>query len=88
MYISEIRIENFRCFGEGKEKFVLPLRPGLTALVGEHDTGTRRQLSMRCASRLARGTRSISGLRIPTSIGRPAARNGGTRFACAAGSRA
>lgn len=39
MYISKIEIENFRCFGEGDQKFVLPLSPGLTALLGENDSG-------------------------------------------------
>jgi len=39
MYLSKITIENFRCFGEGANRFELPLRPGLTALVGENDTG-------------------------------------------------
>ena len=39
MYIAEVTIENFRCFGEGEEKFSLPLNPGLTAIVGENDTG-------------------------------------------------
>lgn len=39
MYISKIEIENFRCFGEGDQKFELPLSPGLTALLGENDSG-------------------------------------------------
>ena len=39
MYLSKIAIENFRCFGEGANKFELSLRPGLTTLVGENDTG-------------------------------------------------
>lgn len=39
MFISEIRIENFRSFGEGDSALFLPLRPGLTAIVGENDTG-------------------------------------------------
>tara|TARA_R110002073_G_scaffold120601_2_gene262693 strand:- start:30510 stop:32558 length:2049 start_codon:yes stop_codon:yes gene_type:complete len=39
MYISEVKIENFRCFGEGGSNFVMSLLPGLTALVGENDTG-------------------------------------------------
>lgn len=39
MYVSRIEIENFRCFGEGEEKFVLPLLPGLTTLLGENDAG-------------------------------------------------
>ncbi|HVB57741.1 MAG TPA: AAA family ATPase [Candidatus Acidoferrales bacterium] len=39
MYISEIRIENFRLFGGGEDAFVLHLNPGLTALVGDNDVG-------------------------------------------------
>ena len=39
MYLSKITIENFRCFGEGSNRFELSLRPGLTALVGENDAG-------------------------------------------------
>ncbi|MBE3038334.1 MAG: AAA family ATPase [Chloroflexi bacterium] len=35
----EIVIENFRCFGEGGDCFCLKLKSGLTALVGENDTG-------------------------------------------------
>ncbi len=33
MYLSKITIENFRCFGDGLNRFELTLRPGLTALV-------------------------------------------------------
>ncbi len=39
MYLSKMAIENFRCFGEGTNRFELSLRPGLTTLVGENDTG-------------------------------------------------
>ena len=39
MYLSKITIENFRCFGEGANRFEISLRPGLTTLVGENDTG-------------------------------------------------
>jgi putative ATP-dependent endonuclease of OLD family len=39
MHISKITIENFRCFGEGKDRLELSLRPGLTALVGENEAG-------------------------------------------------
>jgi putative ATP-dependent endonuclease of OLD family len=39
MYLSMITIENFRCFGEGDDLFELPLRLGLTALVGENEAG-------------------------------------------------
>lgn len=39
MYISELKIENFRNFGREANSFALPLRPGLTAIIGENDTG-------------------------------------------------
>lgn len=39
MFLSELRIENFRMFGEEADALVLPLREGLTALVGENDSG-------------------------------------------------
>lgn len=39
MYLAKLTIENFRCFGEGENKFEISLRPGLTTLVGENDTG-------------------------------------------------
>jgi len=39
MYLSKMTIDNFRCFGGGDHRFELSLRPGLTTLVGENDTG-------------------------------------------------
>ncbi len=39
MYLSSIKIENFRIFGEGSDALVLSLSSGLTALVGENDSG-------------------------------------------------
>lgn len=39
MYLSSITIENFRVFGQGSDALVLPVRRGLTALVGENDSG-------------------------------------------------
>jgi len=39
MHISHLLIENFRIFGEGKDRLELPLNSGLTALVGENDEG-------------------------------------------------
>ena len=39
MYISSVTIENFRCFGEGSKRLELFLSRGLTALVGENDSG-------------------------------------------------
>ena len=35
MYIAELRVENFRLFGEGPAAAALQFRPGLTALVGD-----------------------------------------------------
>lgn len=54
MFLSELRIENFRMFGEGEQALVLSLRPGLTALVGENDAGKTAVID---AIRLALGTR-------------------------------
>ena len=53
MYISEITIENFRCFGEEDERFVLPLKRGLTALVGKNESGKTAVID---ALRFALGT--------------------------------
>jgi putative ATP-dependent endonuclease of OLD family len=39
MHLTHLSIENFRCFGEGPNRLDLPLRKGLTALVGENDSG-------------------------------------------------
>lgn len=61
MYIAEIRIENFRLFGSGDGAFVLPLNPGLTALVGENDAGKTAVID---ALRLVLGTRDQDVLRI------------------------
>ncbi|MFG1225258.1 ATP-dependent nuclease [Xanthobacter wiegelii] len=61
MYISEIRIENFRLFGAADKAFVLPLTPGLTALVGENDAGKTAVID---ALRLVLGTRDQDLLRV------------------------
>ena len=61
MYIAEITIENFRCFGSGDNKLTLPLRQGLTALVGENDTGKTAVVD---AIRLILGTRDQEYLRL------------------------
>ncbi|MBS1164119.1 MAG: ATP-dependent endonuclease [Proteobacteria bacterium] len=61
MFIAEIRIENFRLFGAGDQAFVLPLRPGLTALVGENDAGKTAVID---SLRLVLGTRDQDILRV------------------------
>ena len=53
MYIAELRIANFRCFGADNYRLILPLRSGLTALVGENDTGKTAVID---ALRFALGT--------------------------------
>jgi putative ATP-dependent endonuclease of OLD family len=53
MYLSNITIENFRCLGEGPNRFELPLRRGLTALVGENEAGKTAVID---ALRFAMGT--------------------------------
>lgn len=64
MYISKIEIENFRCFGEGEKKFVLPLSPGLTALLGENDAGKTAVID---ALRFIFGTRDQQYYRVKDS---------------------
>lgn len=53
MYLSKLTIENFRCFGEGDERFDLSMSSGLTALVGENDSGKTAVID---ALRFALGT--------------------------------
>jgi putative ATP-dependent endonuclease of OLD family len=70
VYISEIKIENFRLFGEGESAFVLPLKPGLTAIVGENDAGKTAVID---AIRFVLGTRDQEMLRLePTDFHQPA----------------
>lgn len=64
MFLSELRIENFRAFGEMGQALVLALRPGLTALVGENDTGKTAIID---ALRLALGTRDQEFFRVEES---------------------
>jgi putative ATP-dependent endonuclease of the OLD family len=61
VYIRELKIENFRGFGEGDSALVLPLTAGLTALVGENDVGKTAVVD---ALRLALGTRDQEFFRI------------------------
>ena len=53
MYLSNLTIENFRCFGDGEKRFELRLTEGLTALVGENDSGKTAVID---AIRFALGT--------------------------------
>lgn len=61
MFISELRIENFRTFGEADRAFLLKLNPGLTALVGENDIGKTAVVD---ALRLVLGTRDQEAFRV------------------------
>lgn len=61
MYISDIRIENFRLFGAGANAFQLSLKPGLTALVGENDAGKTAVID---ALRFVLGTRDQESMRL------------------------
>jgi putative ATP-dependent endonuclease of the OLD family len=61
MYIAELRVENFRLYGEGDRGLALALRPGFTALVGENDSGKTAVMD---ALRLALGTRDQEYLRL------------------------
>ena len=61
MYIAELKIENFRLFGEEADAALLELRPGLTAIVGENDSGKTAIVD---ALRLALGTRDQEFFRI------------------------
>ena len=66
MFLSSIKIENFRSFGQGEKKFDLDLRSGLTALVGENDAGKTAVVD---AIRLALGTADQESYRIePTDF--------------------
>lgn len=64
MRLAEIRIENFRTFGEGEAAFQMVLPPGITALVGENDTGKTAIID---AVRLVLGTRGQEYFRVSES---------------------
>jgi putative ATP-dependent endonuclease of OLD family len=59
MYLSEISISNFRCFGSTPE--VIRFNPGLTALVGENDAGKTAIID---AIRYALGTSDQEWIRV------------------------
>ncbi len=61
MFLAELRIENFRMFGEGEQSLVVSLHPGLTALVGGNDAGKTTVID---ALRLVFGMRDQEFLRI------------------------
>jgi putative ATP-dependent endonuclease of OLD family len=60
VFISELVVENFRCFGAGNEKLKLPLQKGLNTLVGENDAGKTAIID---ALRMIFGTRDQESLR-------------------------
>ncbi len=64
MFLAELRIENFRMFGEGAQALVIPFRPGLTALVGENDSGKTTVID---ALRFALGTTDQDWFRLDDS---------------------
>ena len=64
MYIAELRMDNFRCFGSGQSRLILPLKAGLTALVGENDTGKTAVID---ALRFVLGTRDQEYFRVQES---------------------
>lgn len=64
MFLAELRIENFRMFGEGKQALVIPLKSGLTALVGENDSGKSTVID---ALRFALGTTDQDWFRLEDS---------------------
>jgi putative ATP-dependent endonuclease of the OLD family len=61
MFLSQLCIENFRSFGEGQDAVTLRFNPGLTAIVGENDTGKTAVVD---ALRLALGTRDQEYFRV------------------------
>jgi len=59
MYLSEIRIKNFRCFDETEH--VIAFNSGLTVLVGENDSGKSAIID---AIRIVMGTTDFSWIRL------------------------
>lgn len=79
MYLSELTIENFRCFGEGDNKFRMSLNPGLTALVGENDSGKTAVID---ALRFALGTKDQERLYLDDSDFNVSASSHAIRIVC------
>jgi len=79
MFLAELRIENFRMFGEGEQSLVIPLRPGLTALVGENDTGKSTVID---ALRFALGTTDQDWFRVEESDFHQSDTKKGIRIVC------
>ncbi|WP_227460404.1 ATP-dependent nuclease [Cupriavidus pauculus] len=61
MYLSEIRIENFRQFDAAEPRFSIEFQPGVTALIGENDAGKTTVID---AIRYALTTRDMEYLRL------------------------
>jgi putative ATP-dependent endonuclease of OLD family len=61
MYLAHMHIENFRCFGCGDKSFDIDFQPGLTALVGENDSGKTAVID---AIRFVLGTTDQEWLRV------------------------
>ena len=75
MYLSRLSIENYRSFGEGPDGLSIELNPGLTAIVGENDTGKTTVID---AIRLALTTRDQEYYRVDeTDFHQP--KGGGSR---------
>ena len=64
MYLARLIIENFRCFGSGSNRLSLRFGEGLTALVGENDTGKTAVID---ALRFVLGTRDQEYQRVQDS---------------------
>ena len=73
MHLTKVTIENFRCFGEGDNRFEMTLRDGLTALVGENEAGKSAVID---ALRFALGTTDQERYQLRDSDFRPAAKPG------------
>lgn len=61
MYLSHLSLRNFRQFGDSHDKLELPLRSGVTALVGRNDSGKSAMID---AIRYALLTRDLNYIRV------------------------